>query len=240
MAGTSRSAKRETVRKQLPTVLLNVAVVLVAIVVYDQVRGRPPGRSKAPSSNERLSDAIEALDARVGMLESGSPEGLPAAAADDRLLERIEDLERQLGMDAPGAAALPPVETVRSTASIGDEPTPEELEEFQRLASAARRQERIKRIGRRVDAAAEEHRIVLTAAQRDKLIGAYEAFEPRRTEIWAETKAKGAEQGEAANWELLIRRTNEVIYREFAERISTFLSASDAELLATTLNTAGR
>ena len=232
--------------KQLPILLLNIAVVLVAIVAYDLVRGDDPDNAPPPDSNVALLDAIETLEARVAAIETAKLPPFEAEGANARLLARIEELERQAGTTAPLPESLPteppPGEQGSTDASptISGEPSTEEVENFRKLAAAARQQERSRRIGLRVDAAVEEHRIALTADQRKQLVTALGSFEPRRTQIWGEAKRRGAAQGESVNWGVVIQRTNEAIVREFTEQISGFITGNDAVLLAETLNTSGK
>jgi hypothetical protein len=232
--------------KQLPILLLNVAVVLVAIVAYDLVRGDDPDNAPPPDSNVALLDAIETLEARVAAIETAKLAPFEAEGANARLLTRIEELERQAGTTAPEPESLPtgspPGEQGSTDASptIRGKPSPEEVENFRKLAAAARQQEREKRIGLRVDAAVKEHRIALTEDQREQLVTAQGKFEPRRNQIWGEAKRNGAAQGGSVDWGVIIAQTNEVIVREFTEQISGFITGNDAVLLAETLNTSGK
>lgn len=225
--------------KQLPLIFLNVAVVVVAIVVYDQLHFQGPAPQQSPTPTAELQDALESLEARMRAIESAPPAALSAAGIDARL---IDELERRLGAAAPivepDPAASPPDELANP--SVEGDPSAAEVEKFRKLAEAARKVSRESRILRRVNQAIEKLGIAVTDEQKEQLVAALVAFEPRRDELWETAKARGAEQGESVNWVVIIRDTTEAIRREFTEQISSFIPGNDAAVLSEALNTDGK
>lgn len=234
--------------KLVQVFFLNIVIVVVALVVYDQVRGGAPNASQERSATSR-SRAVEdvALEERLALLEAGRRES--AALADPHLFDRLEALEAAV-QGAAAADGLPAGEqTPESRAGMESDspssqataelPSPMEIRRFRDLQEAVRREDSIKRNKARVDGALSKLPFRLTKRQRTKIHYAFAAFEPRVDEIWTEVKAQAqatiAAGGEVSRAEI-VPKTMAVIQQEFAQTLTGIVDRpADADAIATAL-----
>ncbi|MDF1700089.1 MAG: hypothetical protein P1V36_02885 [Planctomycetota bacterium] len=221
----------------LPLLLMNAALVGLALLAYDQLR------DPAPAGGANLDDAsaLGALEERVVALERSKPVELRTDGGMTSLRQRIEALEAGLA-PARAAAAVPSPETVGrpgvapSAVTVArpasEEPTDEEVRRFRRLRDAARARERGDRERERLDKALAKAGIPLAPKQREQVLATQRQFAARRTALWSEAKRRGAEEGADANWPTIIRETNGLVRREFSTQIAGFLSQADADAVA--------
>lgn len=221
----------------LPLLLMNAAVVGLALLAYDQLR------DQAPAGGANLDDAsaLSALEERVVALERSKPVELRTDGGMSSLRQRIEALEAGLAT-ARAAAAVPSSETVgrpgvapssETVARPGSaEPTDDELRRFRRMRDAARAKERGDKERKRLDLALAKAGIPLAPKQREQVLATQKQFAARRTELWGEAKRRGAEEGANADWPTIIRETNGLVRREFSTQIAEFLPQADADAVA--------
>ena len=234
--------------KPAQVLLLNLVVVVVALVIYDQVRGGAPGASQERSSAARsrgLDDA--AVEERLASLEAGRRESV--ALADPHLLDRLDALEAAV-QGAAASDGLPAGEQtllseevmesdLPSSQATAELPSPMEIRRFRDLQEAVRREDSIKRNKARVDGTLSKLPFRLTKRQRTKIHYAFAAFEPRVDEIWTEVKAQAqatiAAGGEVSRAEI-VPKTMAVIQQEFAQTLAGIVDRpADADAIATAL-----
>lgn len=227
--------------KLLPFFLLNVVTVVAAIWIYDEMRTGDEGAAAPVLTRDEGNAAFEE---RLAALEAARRPMLQAAAPDPRLVARLEQLERVLAERPPAAgeattSAEDAAPVARPTLPSPDGetlPSPEEVERFRKLQAASRRAERLQREQARITAALASVPVNLTDTQRTKLLAAHVDFEIRRNEIWGVAKTRASEAGDGIDWPTIIAETQQVVRREFVQRINTFLPQGDAELVAAALH----
>ncbi len=232
--------------KPLPMLLLNVALVVVALVVYDQLRTEDvrPRESVLEGSAES-----EAVLARLAALERARAPTLQATGTDARVLARLAALEEALGPRAPSSDAPEdggPVLTGRApTAPLAsaDEPTDDEIRRFRKLRAAVQQQERMEKIAAHVDERLAKLPIKLSKRQRAKIHAAYSEFRPRIGQIWQQAKEEAQETmkaGGTVDRGEIVETTTTKIQQEFAGMIDGVVSSADAESISETLLAGGR
>ena len=227
--------------KPVQVLLLNVAIVSVALVVYDQLRSEPTSQRRASASR---SDNTAELEARLSVLEAKSRALRAAPRASSRLDAPAASED---GNAAPADAApkktpdgAKPTRGERpSKAATSDEPTKEEVRRFRRLREAVRRQESVKRNWKRVSNALDKLPVNLTEEQRELVHYKYAAFEPRIRQIWGEVKGqakKTAAAGGQVNREEIVTTATDTMQTEFVETLSEIVPhQADAEAVAEAL-----
>ncbi len=241
----SYAAESTAMHSKLGLVTLPVAIAALGLAAYALTLGPYEADSDSEPA-PRVSVDLEDLGARVRALEEKRrlESDAPDVLAD--LARRLGALERRVDTlpSEPEVAAAPPAVAIpgETTAKAVDanEPRSEDVERFQKLQDAAGRKKRERHHRRRIAAALESSGIVLGEKQTARLITAYGEFEARRNEIWSEAKQAGAAQGEAVDWPTVIADTQRVIVREFAESITPFIPAGDAEVISQALHARGK
>lgn len=226
--------------KFLPQLLLNVAVVGVALFAYDGLRSEPVPQSAvtAPVSDVDIENRVAALEAaRSPTLEARSPASLNAAFE-----ARLREIERRLEAvrTSPATAGAAPAGTEKPPpplflAGADDAPSPEEVQRFLRIQKAAREEEKVLRYRRQVEGRLKKLDLSLTTNQREKLVRTFAAFQPRRNAIWSEVKSSAQAGGAEVDWESVMRDTQSRIRSEFTQQTAAFLSRPDAEAVASSL-----
>lgn len=220
--------------KLAQVLLINVAMVAVALVVYDQLRPEAsvPARERAAP---RGTDAA-ALEQRLSALEARRHPSSPALARPDEpepaageppITEPAPEKPRPTGGESRASAAAPDVVTA------------EEIRRFRRVREAVRREDAVARNKAWVDRALDKLSVRLTAKQRAKIHVAYAAFEPRVKEIWTEVKEE-AQKTIAAGGDVdratIVTSTTARIQQEFARTITDVVDhPADAEAVAKAL-----
>jgi hypothetical protein len=220
--------------KLLAVFLLDLAVVAVALFVYDRSR-EEPAPSNAPAFNVRAE--LAALEARIDALETAPPPRLPDPADDPRILERLTALEQASGAPVPEAAGGAEAETVP------DPLGPDSVRAFRRLREKVRREESAERNRVWINGALDKLRLNLTDTQRSRIVAAWVTFEPRRDEIWTEAKLRAQETiaaGGRIDRAEFVDETVDVIRSEFATTLAGVLHPADAEAVAGALNPRGK
>ena len=241
--------------KLLPLVLINLATVGGALVVYDCVRGDP---ERTDLTIEDVGIDTSSLEERIGSLEAERRPSLDAAQTDPRILERLGALERTLGAlasapasdvpppsgDVPGLLDRRPIEKDGST-PVGSlaEPTPDDIRRFRQLQKAVRREEQIEKNRARINGALDKLALSLTTDQREAVHAAHAAFQHRVTEIWTEAKAQARElivRGGNVDREQVVSETTALIQQEFATTLTDIVPQVEADAIAQTLLGKGR
>jgi hypothetical protein len=238
----------ETTVKLLPILLLNLCTVVVALVVYDQLRSdRAPPAAEIGDAGAEDASVLQRLDA----LEAARRPTLQVSGADAGVLTRLTALEAALGEPTSTPSASTEVQpdlegrTPSSPApwTASDEPTEEELRRFRKLAAAARARERVEKLAAHVDKRLAKLPIELSTGQRAKIQAAYADFRPRIGEIWAAAKTEAQETmktGGSVDTGELVETTSTRIQQEFVGMIDGIVSAGDAESIAGVLLDGGK
>jgi hypothetical protein len=230
--------------KLLPRLALNVVVVALALVAYDQLRS-----DAAPETQVNAIDTTDdGLERRIDALETERRRPRRSAETDPSVLARLDALEersapavdRQTAGDTPAETSAaeggPPKPSLA-------EPTKAETKRFRQLRDAVRREDAVKKNARRIDAILGNLQVSLTDAQRTKVHNAYAAFQSRVGEIWGEVKARAQEttaNGGDVDRATIVADTTAVIQEEFAESLGTIVPPADAELIAAGLLAGGK
>ncbi len=231
------------------SILMSAAIAVGAIGIYDHLR-----RSEEPVSTEVAVEApdVGSLEDRLALLEA-SEEPLLTGRGDEALVRRIEALEQRLralestsSSSAPTPAPMqedpgaPSAATAPAGSKVDGDPTPEALERFRKLRGAASREDRRRYRHKQVAAALEKTNLSLAKDQREALVDALEAFQPRWNEIWSQAKTQAAPAGSETDWSRVIAETEATINREFADSIAEVVPhRGDAEVLSSALMRAG-
>lgn len=241
--------------KVLAVILLNLATVVSALVVYDQVRRAPP-----PPSVVAANDAAEiaALAERIEALEDEQGVSLGGTGVDPRLLGRLRALEEAVSLsgtpeERPDAVprarnaesppvAADPIDGASSPAEAAG-PTRDDIRRWRRLRQAVQREDHLRRNRARFDQALTELPFSLTPEQRSKVYEAHARFEPRIGKIWGEIRAQAYETlaaGGTIDRQGLAAQGKAQVQQEFAEAISDIVHAADAEAVAKAMLPADR
>ena len=239
--------------KLVQVLLINLATVAAALVVYDQLRTEGSGPSRGRAS-PRVTDTA-ALEGRLSALEAERHPSLRAEAGTDaRVFERLDELEAAVwGGYAAATGGLPatnptPDETRPTdpppSAASPDVPTAVDIRRFRQLREAVRREDSVKRNKARVDRALDKLSVRLTKRQRARIHVAFAAFEPRVKEIWTDVKDQ-AQKTIAAGGDVdrgeIVTSTTATIQQEFATTLTGIVDhPADAEAVAKTLMPGGR
>lgn len=218
--------------------LLNVFIVAIALVIYDQLRddAAPRTQRAAPARAEASAD----VERRLRLLEAN--QGAPRT--DPSILERLAALE-SAAKRAPAASAPAPAPDEgkaidRGKASLSKD----EVQRFRKLQDAADRERMLEKNRARVDRALKKASVNLSEEQRKKVHAAHAAFRPRVDEIWGEIKTQANEDAEAG-----VEVDGEQLWRDGLTRIRTEFAATltgivphqaDADAIATALMGAGK
>lgn len=219
--------------------LLNVVVAGVAIFLYDQLRSTTPGAPEGVADDA----AREALAARVAALEAERPVelrgdgGMAAMRREAAALRaRMDQIAAEVGFPVAVETSEPAAKPAdRPFAGGSAEPTVEELARFRLLQKTARAEAWRTKQGARLDKQLAAADLRLTEKQRDRVLAAQAAFQPRVDTIWTEAKTGAAEQGETVDWAVLIAETTRTIQATFATELESFLSPVEAEAVAAAL-----
>jgi len=234
--------------KPAPLVLVNLAVVVLALVVYDQIRGEgsPPSSSRATSQRSGVSDEID-IERRLRALEAklaALPEEKNWDAAVMRELEKARAApatKPDVPSDATDAA---PIRDERTAAPAPTgEPTEADLARFRKLRRAVQREDTIQKNRDRIDRRLDKSGVLLTPEQRENVHHAWAEFQPRVTAIWSGIKAD-AETVMAAGGQIdgkaLREQGSAQIQSELAAALAdTVNHQADAEAVATALTARG-
>ncbi|MHC4973076.1 MAG: hypothetical protein ACYTG3_12165 [Planctomycetota bacterium] len=237
--------------KLVQVLLINVATVAVALVVYDQLRTEASG-SAGGRTGPRVADTT-GLDQRLSALEAERHPSLRAEAGTDaRVFERLDELEAavwggyaaaagDLSAKKPASDETKPTdgELPAPPVAHSDVPSAAEIHRFRQVREAVRREDSVKRNKARVDRALDKLSVRLTQRQRARIHVAFAAFEPRVKEIWTGVKTQ-AQQTIAAGGEVdraeIVTSTTATIQREFAATLTDVVDhPADAEAVAKTL-----
>jgi hypothetical protein len=235
----------------VPILLINLATVVVALVVYDQVRGKTYRSSQGRASTPR-SQVIDAtaIGQRLDALEAErSPP--PWSPGTDAGLDGSD--ESELGNAASGslaakdptpAEATPTEVEPPAAAAYSYVPRADDIRRFRQLREAVRREDSIEKNRARVDGALNKLSLRLTKTQRSKIHHAFAAVEPRVTRIWIDAKTQ-AQKTIAAGGEVdrgeIVTSTTAVIQQEFANTLTAIVDhPADAEEIAKSLMPGGR
>ena len=232
--------------KLVQIVLINLATVAVALVVYDQLQSDASGPSARRLQQSRVNDTAD-LEQRLQALEAEFRRVPRAEGTDARVMP--DEAAREHA--APGALPKPeqtqdearPIERESPLASR-EEPSAKEVRKFRQLREAVRREDRVKKNKARVDGALKKLAINLTQSQRARIHTAFAAFEPRVGEIWTEVKTQ-AQQTIAAGGDVdrgeIVTSTTAIIQQEFAATLTGIVNhQADAEAIATALMPGGK
>lgn len=227
--------------------LINLATVAVALVVYDQLRTEASGPSRERAGS-RVPDTAT-LERRIQVLEAERHPSLRAdAGTDARVIQRLEELEAAVWGGYTAATAGPPAKAPtpdETRATDGERPAPvasvdvpgaAEIRRFRQLREAVRREDSVKRNQARVDRALDKLSVRLTSKQRAGIHVAFAAFEPRVKEIWTEVKTQAqktiADGGDVDRGEI-VTTTTATIQQEFARTLTDIVDhQADAEAVA--------
>ncbi|MHC4819591.1 MAG: hypothetical protein ACYTF8_16220 [Planctomycetota bacterium] len=231
--------------KLVQVLLINVATVAVALVVYDQLRTEASGPSRE-RTGPRVADTA-ALDQRLAALEAERHPSLRAEGGTDaRVFERLDELEAAVWGGYAAAAGDPTAKETTPTdgaksppVAVSDAPSAREILRFRQVREAVRREDSVQRNKARVDRALDKLSVRLTNGQRARIHVAFAAFEPRVKEIWTDVKTQ-AQQTIAAGGEVdrgeIVTSTTATIQQEFAKTITEIVDhPADAEAVAKTL-----
>jgi len=234
--------------KLVPALLLNVVTVVLAVLIYDQVRGETPGSSdtRALRPADRAADSAE-FERRLAALEAVRRESLRAVGTDAGIFERLAALEEAARRDGSGGLAaeqasderIPEKEGAATPMRKRNEPSESEVLRFRQVREAVRRDDSVKKNQKRVDGALDKLSIRLTKRQRKRVHAALAAFEPRVGEIWTEVKTQAratiAAGGEVDRGEI-VTSTQALIQKEFAATLTDVVShEADAAAIAEAL-----
>lgn len=225
--------------KPIPAVLVNLAVVGVALFAYDHVRDEPGAGHVAPEPPD-----IGALIRRIETLEAQGRPLLRAPDAVPTLHERLDALESAVALlDATAGSASEPIPASKDASvrvrAQDDEPTPEAIERFRKLRDAARRADRREKSRARIDKMLDTLALNLSDEQRERIHDAQVAFEPRVRQIWTEAKQEATqilENGGTIDSGDVVRDTQVRIRDEFASSLTSIVSQADAEAIAQALH----
>ena len=226
--------------KPVQVLLLNVAIVAVALVVYDQLRSEPPqGRASASRSNNTAE-----FEARLSALEAKSRALHTAPRASNRLDAPAASEGGHAAPDDPApkktSDGVKPTRGERpSKKATSDEPTKQEVRRFRQLREAARRQDSVKRNWKRVSSALKKLSINLTEEQRELVHFKYAAFEPQIRQIWGQAKEQAKETAKAGgdvNRADIVTTATATSQTEFAKTLTDIVPhQADAEAIAEAL-----
>ena len=230
--------------KLFQIVLLNVVTVVIALVIYDQLRSETssPSRERASTPRTAVADTAD-FERRLGALEA---DRVRAPAADSRVADRVVAPPSPRGQakpaDVPAPEATP--DKPRAPASSADDmPTKSEVRRFRKLQEAVRRENAVKKNRAHVDRALRKLSINLTPKQRDQVHHAYAAFQPQVTRIWTEVKTQARETiaaGGVVDRRAIVPSTQARIQTEFAATLgSIFGHPADAEAVSEALMSGG-
>ena len=229
--------------KPFPVFLVNLATVVVALVVYDQLRSE--GSSRGRASRTRATDTAE-LEARIRALETQrrtSPVENDAHAS-GRLDGPASNTSRRAAPGDPSPATKDGAKPVRGAQPSGtlssDAPTEDEVRRFRRLREHTRRLDSVKRNRKKVSEALKKLPINLTDEQRELVHYKYAAFEPVVSEIWGEVKqaaqATVKAGGEVDRGEIVATATT-TIQAKFAATLGDVVDHdADAQAIAAALH----
>ena len=236
--------------KWLPVLLLNLATVGGALIVYDELRSDPP----PPGESDGMATA--ALERRIQALEAVEPRPtLQGPGVNPLIFERLDALEEALraqattggrpATDGPPSSEQAPDEASRTPPALSfsppsdEEPTQEEVQRFRRLMTAMRREDKAREDRRRVGRALDNLSLNLTASQREEVLTAHVAFAPRVQEIWEEVKVQAQATiaaGGNVNRAVIVKETTALIQQEFAQALTSVVHPTDAETIAASLH----
>ena len=204
--------------------LLNLATVTVALVVYDQLRDEEARPAAERSSTRARAPDYDEMELRLAALEvrrRSSRKTAPDAA----ILERLAAIEASLNGDAAPAkypSADKRLDTPAASKVPAEGTSAEEIRDFRRLREAVRREDTVKKNKERVESALNQLSINLTSAQRTKIHFAHAAFEPQITRIWGEVKMQAREtiaSGGEVDRQEIMTSTQARIQQEFAATV---------------------
>ncbi|MHC4820545.1 MAG: hypothetical protein ACYTDX_02345 [Planctomycetota bacterium] len=218
--------------------LLNVALVAMGLAAYHVLHSHPAPTEAPRSDTSDLEARLAAMEARVSDLQraQADPAPLPADHGDrvDAMEERLQALESDVMQNRERASAR----SAEGADANSSERLAEEVDvgRFRKLAEKVRREDMAKKVSAHVKKVVAKLDLSLTEDQNDQVARAFQEFAPRRNELWAEAKARGAEMGEAVDWTSIIRETNEVVNREFSDILSEYIAPADAALVSEALH----
>ena len=229
--------------KLAQVLLLNVATVVLALVVYDQLRDDASGPSIERARTAR-SDGIDslALERRLQALEARRPANVHI----DRELPAKERAPKA-EVEAPratGKTASPERGKADDAWVDPDQPTDEEVKRFRQLQEAVRRENEIKKNYERVEKALGNLSINLTRKQRARIHAARAEFEPNIVRIWGEVKTEALtarENGEQVDRKQYYEMGTQRVQQEFATSLSGIVDhPGDAQAVAAAVMTRGK
>ncbi|MHC4411287.1 MAG: hypothetical protein ACYS0F_20070, partial [Planctomycetota bacterium] len=208
---------------KLPAVLLlNLVTVVLALVIYDQVRDESSSGAQDRASRTRADGSADverrllALETRVG----SSPDSKLA------IFERLNALETAREEQAPRADGAPLIEATaieRAAPAATQKPSEADVDRFLQLRDAARRRDSIKKNWDRIEKALGRVSLNLTPKQRTQVHAAYAEFQPRVNQIWTEVKQEARatiEAGGEIDREGIYTSAMNQIQQEFAASLS--------------------
>lgn len=224
---------------KLPAVLLlNVVTIVLALVIYDQVREESSKGAQDRASRTRAGGSADverrllALETRIG----SSPDTKLA------IFERLHALETAMDQQATRTDGAPLIEATaieRAAPAATDKPSEADVDRFLQLRDAARRRDSIKKNWDRIEKALGKVSLNLTQKQRTQVHAAYAEFQPRVTQIWIEVKQDAratVEAGGEIDREGIYTSTITQIQQEFAASLSGVIDhEGDAAAIATAL-----
>ena len=229
--------------KLTQVLLLNLATVVVALVVYDQLLSdASPTPGHASTSRSNATYTVD-LERRLSALEAESR----AVRTESRATNRLDAPEATgQAHAAPGDPApretsegTKPTKSERPSKAASTEPTAAEVRRFRQLREAVRRQESVKRNWKRVSSALKKLSINLTEEQRELVHFKYAAFELQIRQIWGQAKSQAqvtAKAGGDVNRADIVATTTATSQNEFAKTISDIVPhQADAQAIAEAL-----
>jgi len=234
--------------KLAQVLLINVATVAVALVVYDELRDDAVAQSRVRAPTSRSTREVE-LEARVHALEVEARTLREAAGAERRVPDPMDAPAKAGALRAspeaePGAAIDRGPATKAPKARMADQPSSEDVDRFRRLQDAVRRENSIKKNRQRVDGALDKLSINLTPKQRERVHAAVAEFEPNIVRIWGEVKTEARatiEAGGEVDRGQIVSSTQTRIQTEFAATLSEIVNhQADAQAIAEAVHPAGR
>lgn len=238
--------------KLFQVLALNVATVVIALVVYDQMRSDDPRGSSDRAASSRtevgnsigLEDRLREIETKLAAIPEGRNRSWDAAPTNE--LAEAPTAGAQKDLPAPNRepeAANPRSNAQPTPGASADEPSKAELARFRKLQDAVRRENTVKKNWERINRQLDKAGVNLTPAQREQVHYAWAEFEPRITRIWGAIKTEArttADAGGAVDGKALREQGSAQIQSEFAASLADIVNhQADAAAVAAALTARG-
>ena len=234
--------------KIMPVLLMNLALVVGGIVIYDQLRAEAPSTTYEAGGIDSVT--VANMTDRIRALEDRSP-GLKATGLDPNLLARLERLEAKLAIPLPAAprgeaaGEEPGATTTEGGFALpdlaeGEKPADADVQRFRRMMDAAEELRREERERERLLAQLKDLDITLNPQQTEKLVEATRAYREKIGEVWRNAfQTPRAQEGDREAAREAARVGMETLREEFAVTINKFLPSGDAQKIVENLGRVG-